>query len=91
MDNSARAFDKIVLQAYVPGPYFVVQFVKLFFIECKLGNILFPSKQIAALFLFVIVAIVVLAIVVIVVIVTVVVIVIAFNVGNKSIHHHFQF
>jgi hypothetical protein len=44
-DNSAGAFDRIALQAYVPGPYFVIQYVELFFVECKLGN--FPSKQTA--------------------------------------------
>src|SRR5216684_6968150 len=44
-DNSASMFDRIVLQACVQGPCFIVKYVELFFVECKLGNISFLSKQ----------------------------------------------
>src|SRR5258708_4471195 len=44
-DNSASTFDRIALQACVQGLCFVIKYVELFFVECKLGNISFLSKQ----------------------------------------------
>ncbi|KAN0119116.1 hypothetical protein V8E52_004563 [Russula decolorans] len=82
-DNSAGAFDRIALQAYVPGPYFVIQYVKLFFVECKLGN--FPSKQTA------VVVVVVVVFAVFVVFVVVFVVFVAFDVGINQVTGKFRF
>src|SRR5258708_25355253 len=69
VDNSASTFDRIALQACVQGPCFVIKYVKLFFVECKLGNISFLSKQMGV----VVIDVAAIAIVIIIVIIVVVV------------------
>src|SRR5712691_2135491 len=88
-DNSAGSFDRIALQAYVPGPYFVVQYVELFVAKCKLRNIRFLSKRMAA----VVVVVVVIAVVAIAIAIAVIVvaIVVAFDVGINQVTATFRF
>src|SRR5712691_2874477 len=89
-DNSARSFVRIALLAYVPGPYFVVQYVELFVAECKLRNIRFLSKRTAAV---VVVVVVVIAVVTIAIAIAVIVIaiVVAFDVGINQVTATFRF
>src|SRR6266581_1645813 len=89
-DNSAGVFDRIALQACVPIPYFVVQYVDPFVVECKLRNI--PSKRTAAVVVVVVVIVVVVVVVVVVIVVVVVVaVVVAFDVGINEVTAAFGF
>jgi hypothetical protein len=73
-DDSVGTFDRIVLQACVPGSYFFVQCVELFFVKCKLRNISFPSKQMA-----------IIAITTVVIVVVITVTIVAFNIGINNV------
>src|SRR5260221_8126653 len=90
-DNSAGSFDRIALQAYVPGPYFVVQYVELFVAECKLRNIRFLSKRTAAVVVVVVVVVIAVVAIAIAIAVIVVAIVVAFDVGINQVTATFRF
>ncbi len=77
VDNSASTFDRIVLQAYVQGLCLIIKYVELFFVECKLGNISFLSKQMGII----VIDITTIAIAIVIVIVIIVI----FDVGINQV------
>ncbi len=83
VDNSASIFDRIVLQACVQGLCFIIKYVELFFVECKLGNISFLSKQMGI----VVIDIATIAIAIVIVIVIIVI----FDVGINQVTIRFGF
>src|SRR5260221_14692530 len=88
-------FDRIMLQACVQGLCFVIKYVELFFVECKLGNISFLSKQMGVIVIDVaaiaITITITIAIAIIIVIIIIIVIVIIFNVGINQVTVRFGF
>src|SRR5258707_13204465 len=80
-DNSASTFDRIALQACVQGPCFIIKYVKLFFVKCKLGNISFLSKQMGVIVIDIAAIAITIAITIAIIIVIVIVIVVIFDVG----------
>src|SRR5216684_6449386 len=85
VDNSASTFDRIVLQACVQGLCFIIKYVELFFIKCKLGNISFLSKQMG------IIVVDITAIAITIAITIAIVIVIIFDVGINQVTIRFGF